>query len=129
MTKKGQVFGRPCSVCGHPSKKEIEALLRVGRSKRYIADAAGLSIAAVYRHWHHMGPTPAGAGGEREASGRTVSDRVLAIVAGRGVDLDALAGPFAECRDSILKLADHRGRARFAIEALVELVRAYQSKG
>lgn len=48
---------RPCFICGHPQRLNIEAEFVAGRSPRTIAAAHGLNFQAVYRHARNHLPT------------------------------------------------------------------------
>jgi hypothetical protein len=42
---------RPCSVCLHPRRQQVEDLLSRGWSIRCAASAIGVGAAALHRHW------------------------------------------------------------------------------
>ena len=44
-------MSRSCSVCLHPRRNEVEALLRQGLSIRHSATEIGVGAAALHRHW------------------------------------------------------------------------------
>ncbi len=52
MTK----LGRPCSICGHPERADIDAALAVGIPKSSIASAYGVYPDSLRRHEQNHGP-------------------------------------------------------------------------
>jgi len=44
--------GRPCAVCVHVRRIEIELALAKDVSQKHVAEAHGLSKDVVHRHWH-----------------------------------------------------------------------------
>jgi len=47
-------MARPCSICTHPKREEIDAALVGGASFRNIAKRFGTSTAALHRHQKHV---------------------------------------------------------------------------
>ncbi len=49
-------LGRPCSICGHPERADIDAALAVGIPKSSIASAYGVYPDSLRRHELNHGP-------------------------------------------------------------------------
>jgi hypothetical protein len=103
-------MGRPCSVCSHPHRDEIDRALLGGAANRRVAARYGLSKDAVRRHTEaHLSPALAQAAAvERAERGRSL--------AGYVAELDAEARRLAE-------LLERNGDARGAVAALRERIR------
>jgi len=69
-------LGRPCSICGHPERADIDAALAVGIPKSSIASAYGVYPDSLRRHEQNHGP----------------EDELLLAVVDMRSQLDHLAG-------------------------------------
>ena len=45
---------RPCSICNHPARREIEAAVQAGEPYSHIAEQYGFSKATITRHRKHL---------------------------------------------------------------------------
>jgi len=64
---------RPCSVCTHPKREEIEQAIKNGASVRGLAGTYDLSKTSLYRHVAHMEEKAKER--EEKASGRSFEDK------------------------------------------------------
>ena len=103
-------MARPCTVCKHPNRSEIDSALINGQSLRNIAKQYSIGATAVYRHKDHISKTLIKAA-ESEAELREIT---------RGEDLLEQVRDLNERTLRILKEAESAGDSRTALAAVRE---------
>jgi hypothetical protein len=100
---------RPCTVCIHPQRAEIDERLARGEPKERVANAYGLSESSVFRHFH-----------------RHLVDMLALAHEGRVADADSILGKLDEYERWLRTLATKGGRdgdLRLSVSALSQLIR------
>jgi len=99
-------MARPCTVCRHPRREEIDGALVSGEPLRNIVERCSVSLGALSRHKAHL---PARLAQGRRAQETARADRLLDQI--RHLQERALA---------ILKRAEEAGDYRVALQAMRE---------
>lgn len=108
-------MARPCSVCVHPARVEIDAWMVKGATNRRVHKQYDLSEDAVSRHRKHIGAALA------EATETRATAATAAGVATR-TELDTL---FSEAK-RLGEAAEEKGELRTALQAVREMTRLYE---
>jgi hypothetical protein len=103
-------MARPCSVCTHPKRDEIDSALLIGESLRNIAKQFSVGSTAVFRHKDHVSKTLVKAA-EADAEIREIT---------RGEDLLQQVRDLNQRTLRILRDAETTGDSRTALAAVRE---------
>jgi hypothetical protein len=102
--------GRPCLVCNHPERAEIDKLLVIaGHSLKPISDRFGIPTRPLGNHRDNHIPTPAMAAG---------THAVEAAEGARGIDLRASADELRGKAMGLLAKAEASGDLRTALQGV-----------
>lgn len=97
-------MARPCSVCAHPRRQEIDVALISGESFRNIAERFGTSPAALHRHKAHVAGQVAQAQEARKEQGKAHGLTLLQRLQSLEAEARAVLQEAKEAGDHVLRL-------------------------
>jgi len=121
-------MARPCTVCMHPRRAEIDRALVKGATERAIMEGFGLTKGAVHRHkLNCAGLAPVGTKQAREAQIEASRGTVALATLPSREEMGAHYATLGDRIDGIVKSAEQSGSLAVAVQGLNTLRQTFDS--